>query len=188
MHLVEPACQTPAGMAVLLHGHGGSPEELLDVAVVLAERTGRKVVLPGASLRADEGGFAWWDPESGDPTAAAAALLDALGTLGEPTPRRDTVLIGFSQGGALASLAGAGFAATIIVAGFLPDGVAVPFVARQRLLVVHGETDDVVDPLHGRRLARLASRAGADVSTVWHDGGHEWTPECTEAVLAFLAD
>ena len=193
VHVVEPTTVVTAGVAVLLHGHGGRPEELLDIAVVLAERTGRRIVLPSGTEPTDGDGFAWWEAgdlarPAGDPEAAAAALMAALGVLLAAEPQRQTALIGFSQGGALACLAGAGFAATIIVAGFLPDGISSPFVAGQRLLVVHGEADDVVDPLHGRRLARVASRAGADVTTVWHDGGHEWTTPCTEAVLAFLAE
>lgn len=191
MLLVEPSSENPAGLAVLLHGHGARPEELLDLATVLAERTGRQVALPGGSVLTGQGDLAWWEPEAGDPAAAATGLLERLEGLAGHTGAAancDTVLVGFSQGGALASLAGAGFAATIIVAGFLPDDVANPFVAGQRLLVVHGEADDVVDPLHARRLARLASRAGANVATVWHSGGHEWTGECTEAVIAFLAD
>ena len=123
------------------------------------------------------------EPAQGAEAGAVDALLARLTGV---AVTGEAVVVGFSQGGALAGLAAGKFAATAIVAGFLPDGAQPAFVTGQPVLVVHGSEDDVVDPLHGRRLARLASRAGAEVTTFWHEAGHAWTPECTEAVVGFL--
>ena len=52
-------------------------------------------------------------------------------------------------------------------------------------MVVHGEDDEVVDPLHGRMVARRARALGHAVEEHWHPGAHLW-PTAADRVLAQL--
>jgi dipeptidyl aminopeptidase/acylaminoacyl peptidase len=69
---------------------------------------------------------------------------------------------------------------------------AVALVAHDRpILLIHGDTDDVVPPSHFHRLVRAARSAGREVESLVIPGGrHSWLyefPEYRRAVAAFLA-
>lgn len=185
LHVVGEA--TRPLRVVLLHGHAGSPESLLEAAVALADRAPVQVVLPRGPLEAEDG-WAWWPVGSTCPPAVVAAVA-ALVT----ADARPTVLAGFSQGGAMALLVAATSASPpaglAVVAGYVPDQLDAPGPASADLppvLVVHGEADDAVDPLHGRLVARWCERAGAAVTSVVYDAGHDWVPETTAALADWL--
>ncbi len=86
------------------------------------------------------------------------------------------VLVGMSQGGALA-LAGLFSAeqvvAAVCVGGFLPEGVE-PRRGSGPVLVVHGESDEVVDLFHAELACRVMRRAEISVTEIVHEGGHVW--------------
>jgi uncharacterized protein len=69
---------------------------------------------------------------------------------------------------------------------------AVALIAHDRpILLIHGDTDDVVPPSHFHRLVRAAQSAGREVeSLVIRGGRHSWLyeyPEYRRAVAGFLA-
>lgn len=176
---------------VLLHGHAGSPEALLGAAVDLAEAAPVQVVLPRGPVVAGDG-WAWWVPGSPCPPEVAVTVRALVVADGRPT-----VLCGFSQGGAMALLACAGApdgpragpAGLAVVAGFVPDDLE----GRPRgpvpppVLVLHGEDDEAVDPMHGRLVARWCERAGAPaLDHVTYAAGHDWVPATTAAVVSWL--
>jgi phospholipase/carboxylesterase len=173
---------------VLLHGHAGSPESLLEAAVALSDAAPVQVVLPRGPLVAGEG-WAWWEVGSDCAPEVRAGVADLVGA--DPRP---TVLAGFSQGGAMALLvaarSGAAPVGLVVVAGYVPDELASRPAADAPLppvLVLHGEGDDAVDPLHGRQVARWVERAGAQVVTsTTYDAGHDWAPETTLALVDWL--
>jgi predicted esterase len=188
---------------VLLHGHAGSPEAMLDVATALHVAAAAQVLLPRGPLVADDG-WAWWRPGS----PGEAATLGTVRSLTEDGPP-DTVLAGFSQGGAMALWAVATSpaiaAGLVVVAGFVPDELEVPggprgpggprrpggsggsAYALPPVLVLHGEHDEAVDPMHGRRVARWCERAGApEVDLVTYAADHAWVPETTTALVSWL--
>jgi predicted esterase len=94
------------------------------------------------------------------------------------------VAAGFSQGGALALTLP--FAARIACVGGFLTGPAPAH--RPPVLIAHGEADDAVDPLYARMAARRSRAAGCAVVEHWHEGGHEWPPSVTEALVAWIAD
>lgn len=175
---------------VLLHGHGGSPEAMLGAADALAVAVPVQVLLPRGPEAVGDG-HAWWQVGA----AATPASLDTVAALVAAGAGRPTVVAGFSQGAAMAALVAWTRPSPLVrglalVAGFLPDELAGPpgpdGPQLAPVLVVHGEGDEAVDPMHGRLLARWCARAGATVETVTHEGGHDWTPEVHDAVVAWL--
>jgi len=142
-------------LLVLLHGYGSHEGDLFGMS------PGLPLEPVVASLRApiaESGGFAWWSRASGSPAgdpaaavvdAAAAAVIDWLDTLANPS----VTLLGFSQGAALAlqlnRLAPGRFAATISLSGFVAAGghSGDAELARLRPPVFWGRgTDDVIIP------------------------------------------
>ena len=155
---VDPPGAPRRLVVILLHGHGDEPGSLADVATVLAERCGVGVLLPKGPLKAAEGGWAWWDPQEHSSLAVTTAVDAFWANLTEHVAAETVILAGFSQGGALAAAAGlcaAGIrpvSGVAVVGGFLPEGQRINGALRPRLLVVHGNQDDVVDPWHAARL------------------------------------
>ncbi|MPY95967.1 MAG: hypothetical protein GEV08_23785 [Acidimicrobiia bacterium] len=185
VHLVGGA-ERPVRL-VLLHGHGGSPEAMLEAAVALADAVDVQVLLPRGPQAAEDG-WAWWPPGTACEPQTVASVRDLV------SGPRPTVLAGFSQGGAMALLACArapGLAAGLaVVCGFVPDDVVDLSGGRAALppvLVLHGEDDEVVDPMHGRMVARWCERQGQGrVTSALYAGGHDWLPETSAAVAGWV--
>jgi phospholipase/carboxylesterase len=57
----------------------------------------------------------------------------------------------------------------------------------RRLLMTAGKRDPICPPNLTSRLEAYLRAAGADVTLVWHEGGHEVRPEEIEAARHFLA-
>lgn len=162
---MEPASGSPARqLVVLLHGVGADGRDLLELAPYVAE------ALPDAAFAAPNApfaydmapfGFQWFSLQdrSGEAVAAgvraAAPILDAY--LDEQLALRglgdaDLALVGFSQGTMMAlhtalrrprACAGvAGFSGALVAAESLPAEIRV----RPRVLLVHGDADEVVNP------------------------------------------
>jgi predicted esterase len=111
------------------------------------------------------------------------------------------VVVGFSQGGALALLwalrvvdgshdrATPDLAALAVVAGWLPsvDGLELdPAGCRAaRVLIAHGDDDETVAPQLGRGAARLLERQHIDTTVTTLAAGHDLEPYVA-AVREFL--
>jgi hypothetical protein len=174
-------------------GPGRDPGHDPDSAEPRAEPEGDPEGDPRAEPGAEPG-----PPGAGGAVRAVAALASDLAREAEAVGASEVVVAGFSQGAAMATALLAVRPASdgpphrvAIVAGFLPDGLvplgpAAGSGGPRPVLVVHGAQDEVVDPLHGRRVARWARRSGHEVTEVEHPGGHEWTAEVTDAVLRWL--
>ncbi|WP_099826895.1 alpha/beta hydrolase [Oceaniglobus indicus] len=140
----------PAGArlaVVMIHGRGGSPEDMIGLADHLA--------LPDLAVLAPEaGGRSWWpdsflaplaanEPGLGSGLSVVEALLDDLQAAGFGPER--VALVGFSQGACLAVEAAARLARPFRAITALSGG-----------LVGTGETDDAPrDDLYGRRDKRF---------------------------------
>jgi predicted esterase len=184
---------------VLLHGHNSSPAALHDAAVALAAGGFGETVSPTGFCHLTHGRSAWWD-EGGDIAGPEVATGRLRALVSAELKQRqigwdDVIVVGFSQGGALAlALCCDGGAtpsvatpwAAAIVAGFVPDGTVMGTARMRELLVIHGEGDEIVDCAYGDLIARQARRAGAAVAHVRHGGGHAWVPECTEALVGWV--
>ena len=173
---------------VLLHGHDSMPGALLHVADAVRARFSHvSVRLLTGPVRLASGRFAWWDEADPQFSSAGGALEWIRPKLAE----RPAIVAGFSQGGALAlAVWSAGLEAVAGVAsvgGFLADDHPLAAGARSRSLFLgHGEADDIVDVFHAETLIRQATRLGISHGSLVHAGGHEWTPDVTEAFLLWL--
>lgn len=154
---------------LLLHGHGDRPESFAGMALALA---GLAVAVPAGPVTVD-GGFAWWAEDEDGPSADTLSCVADLAA-------GCAVVAGFSQGAALALRLGVG-AAVVSVAGFLVPG-SPRLAAGASLVVIHGEADEVVDPLHGRMVVRRARASGHTVDERWHPGAHVWPAGATQVL------
>jgi phospholipase/carboxylesterase len=63
-----------------------------------------------------------------------------------------------------------------------------PELAGKRILITAGRLDPICPKEKTQALARYLSDQQADVTTVWHDGGHEIAPREVEALVPFIVD
>jgi phospholipase/carboxylesterase len=180
---IEPRGGRASGLVVLLHGYGANGDDLIALG------DGWRRSLPDAAFVAPNapqtipgvpGGLQWFPLTLRDPSeywrgvAAAQPALDRFldAELGRYRLTADRlVLVGFSQGSMMAlhvglrrALAPAGIVAySGLLAG--PERLA-ETKARPPVLLVHGETDDMI-PAEALHMAREAL-AGAGIPVEWH--------------------
>ena len=195
---------------VLLHGWGADADDLLDLGAELLSEGGRIAGSAGAdpagaaiahvslvALRAPEPhpygpGRQWYNLQPLDWNAlpaARAALRQRLEQLQASVPLQRTVLLGFSQGGAMALDVGSGLPLAGIVAcsgypheGWQPAGSLPP------VLLSHGRQDPVVPFEASLESQRRLGQAGARVQLLPFEGGHGIDPQLLPAVAAFVRD
>lgn len=199
---------------VLLHGFGSSAEDWLPFAQTMAWPPPGGFVFPQApdarAPRGPLGGRAWWPLDLGPRSRvlpdlsrtrpaglqgasdAVVALLDQLSrTRGGPI-----VLGGFSQGAMVASEVA--YRTTTPLAGLvLLSGTPVDedswrsgYAGRRKVptFIAHGRHDDVLPFQGSDRMQRELSAAGARVTWVPFDGGHEIPEVVVVALNRFLTD
>jgi phospholipase/carboxylesterase len=180
---IEPRAGRASGLVVLLHGYGANGDDLIALG------DGWRRSLPDAAFVAPNapemipgmyGGLQWFPLTLRDPSeywrgvsTAQPALdrfLDAELARYRLTADR-LVLVGFSQGTMMALHVGlrrtTAPAGIVAYSGLLagPDHLA-DTKARPRVLLVHGEADDLI-PVGALHLAR-EELAGAGVPVEWH--------------------
>jgi alpha-beta hydrolase superfamily lysophospholipase len=169
----------PHPQVVVLHGHDSRPGAMLPVVDALREVSSLAEVdirlLTGLHRLGPSQGWAWWlDDVSGAVIESANWLAAQLS--------KPTVVIGFSQGGALA-VAGAArgtvnILGVVCIGGFVAQGVDASLAAVP-MLVVHGETDETVDTMYAEQLVRSVRKGGGAVELVLHPGGHHLPTDLT---------
>lgn len=171
---------------VLLHGYDSSPDAMGTLAAELSSSgEAIDVICPAGSIVVGDDTYRWWtvDDESFDVTNALAELTDRVSL-------DDAIVIGFSQGGALATAAamasGSPVRGIVCAAGFLAPGVEVRSDSAPMLLL-HGDDDNVVDVFYAETLARSAVRAGIDVVLETYPGGHAWPIDAAARIGAWIA-
>lgn len=143
---------SPQGQVVLLHGWGANAEDLLGIVPLLD--------LPELVFCSPDGpmphphaptGRMWYDLESPQWTGLAQSrsqLIHWLQNLEQSTqvPLEKTVLVGFSQGGAMTLDVGlrVPVAGLVMLSGYLHPELAIDRVTVPPVLVVHGRFDQVV--------------------------------------------
>jgi phospholipase/carboxylesterase len=180
---LEPGGRTPSALIVLLHGYGANGDDL--IALGDSWRPGMPdavFVAPNApqSIPGMHGALQWFPLTLRDPgeywrgVEVARPALDRFldAELARYRLGADRlVLVGFSQGTMLALHVGprraAAPAGIVAYSGLLasPERIAAT-TARPRMLIIHGEADDLipVDALHAAREAL----AGAGFPVEWH--------------------
>lgn len=191
-----PGTDPSAPTLLLLHGTGGTEEDLLPLAPHLSPSSGvlsprGKVVENGMNRwfrRLAEGVF---DEE--DIVARAGELADfvaAAATEHGFEPSR-VVALGFSNGANIAAallllhprvLRGALLFSSMLP--LRPD--TPPDLAHAGVYMSSGRVDPMAPPDRAEALAGLLTDAGAAVTLEWHDGGHRLGPEQFPPARAWL--
>lgn len=191
---------TAAKRLVLLHGWGADADDLLELGQLLSGER-RQVV----ALRAPQphpGGFGrqWYDlqnPTWPDLPQARLALGQRLEALGRSLPLEQTVLLGFSQGAAMALDVGSDLPLEGIVAcsGYPQPGwqakttvtkTAVAKTAVAKVLLTHGTNDPVVPYAASEELLRLLKLQQVPVQLLSSPGQHGIDPDLLPAIRQFI--
>lgn len=137
---------------VLLHGWGADAGDLMPLGQALAEAIATPlelVALQAPELQSQGSGRQWYGLFPADWAAVPAAvegLKERINNLGSAEiPLEATVLLGFSQGGAMAMAAGCDLPlAGLIACSAYPHPNWQAPVIRPPVLLLHGRHDDVV--------------------------------------------
>ncbi len=173
---------------ILLHGLTGDEDSMWPFLSALP--AGRPVAAPRAPYAWPEGGYSWVEgPRRGlDAYAPASrALADLIETLGPGQP----ILVGFSQGAAMAFAATALLdidpLAVVALSGLVPQGILAG-LRDKPVFWAHGLRDDRVPIEAARGDVRRLRDAGAQVEFCESDVGHKVGVECLRGLRTWLTD
>ncbi|WP_446364685.1 alpha/beta hydrolase [Coleofasciculus chthonoplastes] len=192
---IPPATgKQPVGLVVVLHGWGANAKDLQPLVPELA-LSNYHVLLPNAPFAHPQvaGGYMWYDLEREDYQGLAQSqrlLTDWLKSLESLTgiPLGSTIIMGFSQGGAMALDVGLHLplAGLVSMSGYwhrTPQEIEPPLPP---VLIVHGRQDNVVPLRVAHRLRDYLLALGAPMQYKEVDMGHEIAPEVVEIVRDFI--
>jgi phospholipase/carboxylesterase len=179
---------------VLLHGWGADADDLLDLGRLLVGPDVGVVALQAPLPHPAGVGHQWYDlQQPGWPQlpAARADLRRRLEALDAELSLQRTVLLGFSQGAAMAldvttSPGARPIAGLIGCSGYPhPDWQPEPGLA-PAVLLSHGRQDPVVPFEASEALREQLQSAGGAVELLGFDGGHAIAPELFPAIRRFI--
>lgn len=204
--IIRPKSGDPKSILVLLHGYGSDGQDLIGLAPLFAD------LLPDAVIFAPNGpeqcplnpaGYQWFDLGTSsdlmrlegidDAATTIHVLLDSLFAETGLGPS-DTLLAGFSQGGMLSLFAGLSrpepLRGIISFSGGLPiDQDNWPDIAAQPpVLLVHGDSDEVVPTMMSIATADALELRGLDVTRhIEPNCPHAIAPDGVEAARQFVS-
>ncbi len=183
-----------AGVLVALHGHGDEPASARAWAQELAP-PGWEVVTPAAPIGAD-GVPSWFSsgPRGADPVDLATAVAVVKDQAARyRSGGRPVVVVGFSQGGAVAlevAASGAALDGVVSICGFMAErDHADPersFSPVAPVLVLGGDHDEHVPSFMSSDAAAVLAGHGYDVESDLVDMGHEVAEPAIRAVQDWL--
>ncbi|MBT3336313.1 MAG: alpha/beta fold hydrolase [Anaerolineae bacterium] len=191
---------------VLLLLHGWTGDENSMWAFMRNAPPNYAIIAPRAPYLApkDKGGYSWREMKPGtwgSPTReelqlAGDALVSLVDEWSDTLSISSTTfdVIGFSQGGALATTLAALYPSRIykmaVLAGFIPEGVDAilrPGLLKNiRCFWAHGTQDELVSFERGRASLKMLDEAGAQIQFCEADVGHRVSKDCRRALDAFL--
>ena len=175
---------------VLLHGWGADADDLLELGRQLCGERRQLVALRAPQPHPGGSGRQWYDLQNRswpDLPQARLALRARLEALGRSLPLEQTVLLGFSQGAAMALDVGSDLALAGIVccSGYPhPGWQAKPAMAQ--VLLTHGKNDPVVPYAASEELLRLLRLQQARVALIGTAGQHGIDAELLPAIRRFI--
>ena len=166
---------------VLLHGWGADAEDLMPLGQQLNHINGQSLEL--ISLRAPfihQSGYGrqWYDLFPADWTLVPTAISDLKQRLEQVStsliPIERTVLLGFSQGGAMALASGCELplAGIIACSAYLHPGWVCP-TSPPPVYLFHGDRDEIVPREASEKILTLLETNQANVNLSIFSGGHE---------------
>jgi phospholipase/carboxylesterase len=182
---------------IMLHGKGGDEKAMWVLESALPE--GGLVASPRGLYPLSDGGYQWKESTTGNwPTIsnfarAGEALQKTVDDLESrfELDRKRLVLMGFSQGAALA-FAGVALgmlhpAALVSLAGYLPEG-DIDLLRGSHVFWGHGLRDDFVPIARAREDVTRLKSIGAEVHYCETDIGHKLGVECARGLDLWLSD
>ena len=177
--LCQPSAPARARL-VLLHGWGADAGDLMPLGQALAEAIATPlelVALQAPQLQTQGSGRQWYGLFPADwaaVPAAVEALKERIHNLSsEGIPLEATVLLGFSQGGAMAVAAGCDLPlAGLIACSAYPHPNWQAPVIRPPVLLLHGRNDDVVPYSAAVALNNDLSQGDQTCDVFSFDNGH----------------
>jgi len=197
VHVYQAAASPEAPTFLVLHGTGGTEQDLLPLPRMIDPRAGvlsprGKVLehgMPRFFRRLAEGVFDIDDlkfrtSELADFTIAAAAHYEF-----DPTR---IIAAGFSNGANIAAsmllLRPGILSGAVLFSPMVPlEPPAQPDLSHVDVFIAAGRSDPIVDPSNTQRLADMLRAARADVTVRWKAGGHELTREDVEGAQTWYA-
>ncbi len=181
---------------VLLHGWGADADDLLDLATLLVEPSVGVVALRAPLPHPGGSGRQWYDlqqPDWPDLPAARDGLRHRLAALAAETPLEQTVLLGFSQGAAMAldvatTDTGLPLAGLISCSGYPHPGWRPGSELHHRILLTHGRQDPVVPHAASEALQEQLNQVGMDAELISFTGGHTIDESLFPAMRRYLAN
>ncbi|MGB0563731.1 MAG: alpha/beta hydrolase [Spirulinaceae cyanobacterium] len=187
--------QPPQQVLVALHGWGANQADLtiLSQALTLPET---QFIFPNAPFAHPQvpGGRAWYalERQDADGLAQSRQLLREL-LLGLETqtavPLTQTILLGFSQGGAMTLDVGnqLPLKALCCLSGYPHSPLTVTAEPPPPVLMIHGREDAIVPLSEARQAKQELEAAGSQVEYHELAMGHQVPPEAIALVQQFLA-
>lgn len=188
-------------LVVVMHGRGADANDLADIAPMIDGPSGYRFVFPNApnAWEAAPGmtfGFTWFNGLPPDAASLREARNRVTGFLDAalkrfPTPPGKVVLAGFSQGAVMALDVGLrrdDLAGIVAMSGALDERELPDLDARksQRVLIVHGTADEMLNVNMARRARRVLESHGLTPEYHEFDMGHHLTPESMAVVSEFI--
>ena len=166
---------------VLLHGWGADADDIFTLGLTLKDLTGLKldlVALQAPHLHPDGIGRQWYGlfPPDWDavPPSIEKLSVRIKAICSSSIPLERTVLLGFSQGGAMAIDVGSKLPlAGLIGCSAYPHPQWVPSQKSPPVLLFHGEKDEVVPYEASRKLITSLKTNAKNADLVLFEGGHE---------------
>jgi predicted esterase len=196
-HIFEPGSEADAPPLLLLHGTGGSENDLL--------RLGR-MISPGSAMLSPRGAVSEagaarffarlaegvFDPQEVSRRTQALADFVAAACHQYSIDANRLVAVGFSNGANIAGTLLLLRPETLVAAVLFRPMVVLDLPAApnslvgKRVLITSGSTDPLVSPDHPPRLAELFRAGGAEVTTRVHLASHALVPADVEATREWL--
>ncbi|HEX7421345.1 MAG TPA: dienelactone hydrolase family protein [Thermoanaerobaculia bacterium] len=188
-------------LVVVMHGRGADANDLADIAPMIDGPSGYRFVFPNApnAWEAAPGmtfGFTWFNglpPDAASLRAARNRITEFLDAALKhfPTPPGKVVLSGFSQGALMALDVGLrrdDLAGIVVMSGALDERELPDLSARknQRVLIVHGTADEMINVNLARRARRVLENHGLNPEYHEFAMGHHVTPESMAVVSEFI--
>ncbi|GAB3289612.1 alpha/beta hydrolase [Parasphingorhabdus pacifica] len=181
---------------LLLHGTGGGPRDLMDLGRQLSPES---AVLAPAGPVSENGARRWFRRlaegvfDHDDVVARTHELADFLLAAREhyELGERRFVAIGFSNGANIAAslllLRPEVLREAVLFAAMLPlPEPPANDLAGSRVLLANGQQDPMAPLASANELVGALRERGTQVSTSWHPGGHQITPDGVREAIGWL--
>ena len=187
---VSIGSQNSSHRIILLHGWGADADDLLPVGKLIIDSSCFEfelISLAAPSFRQNDIGRQWYSlfpPDWNEAEIAVDKLLDTLNAFNKTKiPLKKTVLLGFSQGGAMAIDAGLSLDLGLVISC---SGYSHPKwnpIKNNPVLLSHGLQDDVV-PVNASReiLKRLGNEANVNNELHEYNCSHTIHPDFIEVI------